>query len=311
MFKTLTQFIGLEHSTTSHKEKFISALGALLGIAAIYGLSSLFFSGWAATLIVASMGATAVLLFAVPHGTLSQPWAVVMGHAVSALIGISCQKYLGQYAIAPALAVGLAVGAMSYLRCIHPPGGATALTAVIGGPEIADLGYGYLLNPIALNVLAIMAIALIFNNCFYWRRYPHALMATPAKASTTSQPLHLNHEDLSAAMHAMDTYIDVSSEELALLFEKAWAHSRLSRSKPIDIGVLGCYSNAGIGNEWCIRQVLEMPSNSNDKNARLLYKNLAGADVHNSGICTAEEFAQWASFEVVLELGRWSKAIPK
>src|SRR5690625_7242859 len=82
--------------------------------------------------MLASMGATAVLLFAVPHGALSQPWAVVGGHVVSAIVGVTCQLLIPNLFWAAALSVGVAVAAMYYLRCIHPPGGATALAAEIG-----------------------------------------------------------------------------------------------------------------------------------------------------------------------------------
>src|SRR5690625_7670775 len=93
--------------------------------------------------MLASMGATAVLLFAVPHGALSQPWAVVGGHVVSAIVGVTCQLLIPNLFWAAALSGGVAVAAMYYLRCIHPPGGATALAAVIGGPELPALGSAY------------------------------------------------------------------------------------------------------------------------------------------------------------------------
>ncbi|MFX8373896.1 HPP family protein, partial [Acinetobacter baumannii] len=80
-----------------------------------------------------SMGASAVLLYAVPHGALSQPWAVLAGHAVSAVAGVAAARNISDPALAAAVAVGTAILAMHYLRAIHPPGGATALTAVVGG----------------------------------------------------------------------------------------------------------------------------------------------------------------------------------
>ena len=107
----------------------------LLGIALVYWTSALLAPGGASTLVVASMGASAVLLFAVPHGPLSQPWALIGGHMVSAFIGVSCATLVPDTITAAALAVGLAIGAMHLLRCIHPPGGATALAAVVSGPS--------------------------------------------------------------------------------------------------------------------------------------------------------------------------------
>jgi CBS domain-containing membrane protein len=94
-----------------------------------------------AALIVASMGASAVLLFAVPHAPLSQPWPLIGGHVVSALVGVICAKVILNAPLAAALAVSLAIGSMHYFRCIHPPGGVTALTAVIGGASVDSLDY--------------------------------------------------------------------------------------------------------------------------------------------------------------------------
>ena len=91
--------------------------------------------------IVTSMGASVVLLFAVPHSALGQLWNVIGGHLISAAIGVACYQWLPSNGIAAGASVGLAIGAMYYTRCIHPPGGATALAAVIGGQNIHALGY--------------------------------------------------------------------------------------------------------------------------------------------------------------------------
>ena len=91
--------------------------------------------------IVTSMGASAVLLFAVPHSSLGQLWNVIGGHLISAAIGVACYQWLPSNGIAAGASVGLAIGAMYYTRCIHPPGGATALVAIIDGQNIHALGY--------------------------------------------------------------------------------------------------------------------------------------------------------------------------
>ena len=91
--------------------------------------------------IVPSVGTSAVLLFAVPHSALGQLWNVIGGHLISAAIGVACYQWLPSNGIAAGASVGLAIGAMYYTRCIHPPGGATALAAVIGGQNIHALGY--------------------------------------------------------------------------------------------------------------------------------------------------------------------------
>ncbi len=179
----LRALLGLGDNTTSHLEKLISGQGAMLSLVLVYFISHWYLESYSGALMVASMGATAVLLFAVPYGALSQPWAVLVGHMVSGAIGVTCQLLLPESPLTPALAVGLAVAAMHYLRCIHPPGGATALTAVVGGDAIHALGYTYLLTPVLLNLLTpvllnllcMLSVAFLFNGLFHWRRYPTVL----------------------------------------------------------------------------------------------------------------------------------------
>lgn len=121
------------------------------------------------------MGASAVLLFAVPHGQLSQPWSVFGGHILSAIVGVTCARWIPNEMLAASTAVGAAIGVMYYLRCIHPPGGATALVAVIGGEGIHSLGYQFVITPILINVCVMLVVAVLYNYLFAWRRYPISL----------------------------------------------------------------------------------------------------------------------------------------
>ncbi|WP_084005026.1 HPP family protein [Gilvimarinus polysaccharolyticus] len=300
--------LGFEPNTTSHHEKLISAVGGGLGIAAVYGLSHWALDGMAAGLMVASMGASAVLLFAVPHGTLSQPWPIIAGHCVSGFVGVSCYLLFGNSLLSAAMAVGVAVIAMAYLRCIHPPGGATALAAVIGGPAVHSLGYGYLLTPVAVNLIAILAVGFLFNNAFYWRRYPVGLMV-PRKSEPGRPHLALSHEDFAAAMHALDTYIDVSSEELAQLFDRAWEHARAADQEALKLLPNHYYSNGQVGDRWCVRQVFDVAEDQlNNPCSQLAYRVVAGLNKEQTGRCRVDEFHQWAKFRVTKQGERWIKA---
>lgn len=299
--------LGIEDNTTSHREKLIATLGAGLGIAAVAGLTLGFLGDVAASLMIASMGASAVLLFAVPHGALSQPWAIVGGHLLSAAVGVTCQKVLGDSVLAPALAVGLAVALMCYARCIHPPGGATALAAAIGGSQVQELGYGFLLLPVGLNLAALMAAGLLFNNLFPWRRYPAILMASHKLGEHHAPVAGITHEDLSAAMESLDTYVDITSEELADLFERAWTHAQESRAEPVSIRGGGFYSNGHLGAQWSVRQIIDLPATHSSSGAELIYKNVAGCDAYQTGLCDLNEFRRWARFEVKKSGERWVK----
>jgi CBS domain-containing membrane protein len=126
----------------------------------------------AAPWIAAYMGAAGVLIFAAPESPLSQPWPLVAGHVVSAVIGVACWQLVHDLLWGLVLAVALALLVMQMLRCVHPPGGAAAAVAVLGGPAIHDLGYAYALAPVGLNALVLLACALLINNLIPGRRYP-------------------------------------------------------------------------------------------------------------------------------------------
>ena len=204
----LRRFAGIGANNTGHLEKWVSGAGGLTGILGVMLISQTYLGLSGSASLVASMGASAVLLFAVPHGPLSQPWAVAGGHLVSAVIGVACAQLNAQPFIASALAVALAISAMYYLRCIHPPGGATALTAVTGGDAVHALGFHYILSPVLLNVLVILLVAMLFNFPFPWRRYP-AVWARkqnqPAAPAAREQAVKVpSREDLATAARAMD-----------------------------------------------------------------------------------------------------------
>lgn len=213
-------------NSASHGEKWISAAGGFIGILAVLWISRSVLDHTGAAMLIASMGASSVLLFAVPHGALSQPWALLGGNLISAFIGVSCARHIGDPYLAAALAVGLAIGAMYYLRCLHPPGGATALVAVLGGESVQQLGYGFLLTPVLENALVLLAVAVLVNLPFRWRRYPvgFARPATEAGEAAAEKAM-IAHSDLVYALSQLDSFIDVSEQDLIRIYTLAVHHS--------------------------------------------------------------------------------------
>ncbi|BAV33602.1 membrane protein [Sulfuricaulis limicola] len=211
-----------------HKEKIVSAISAFVAIL-LTGILSASLGKSALPLMIASMGASSVLLFAAPHSPMAQPWSFIGGHMVSAFIGISCYMLVPNPFVAAALAVALAIFAMHWLRCLHPPGGATSLAMVISGQEMHALGYGALLSPVGLDVLILMIIALAVNNLFPGRRYP--MLAPAAGAAKPAAPaaltfgrMALNKEDLESALKDMNAYIDVAEGDLEEIYNRASLH---------------------------------------------------------------------------------------
>jgi CBS domain-containing membrane protein len=202
-----------------------------VGILLVLMISSRVLDFHGAALVVASMGASAVLLFATPHSPLSQPWALLGGHLISAAIGVTCARFLPNPLYAGALAVALSIAAMHYLRCLHPPGGATALVTVLGGEQVRALGYSFLLTPVMDNVMIILIVAVIANYPFNWRRYPRWLSvpqkSREADSNTRGEKCMIAHSDLVYALSEMDSFIDVSEEDLLRIYHLATGNKHI------------------------------------------------------------------------------------
>ncbi len=143
-----------------------SWIGAFLGIFLVSALGRcLAFSSVEYLFLIGSFGASAVLVYGAPMAEFSQPRNLVGGHLFSAIVGVTVFVLLGSDSIlAGPLAVSLAIVVMHYTRTLHPPGGATALIAIIGGNKVHSLGYAYVLSPVFLGSLLMLLVALVVNN---------------------------------------------------------------------------------------------------------------------------------------------------
>lgn len=231
----------------SHSEKLISTAGGFAGILALLYVSQAVLDHQGAVMVVASMGASAVLLYAVPHGALSQPWAVFGGHLVSAFIGVSCHTLLHDPLLAAAAAVGLSIGAMYYLRCLHPPGGATALVAVLGGESVTGLGYSFIVTPVLENVILMLLIAIVLNLPFRHRRYPATLSQSCGDEMPSGKESFIAHSDLVYALSQLDSFIDVSEQDLIRIYTLAVHHT----SNPVPCHLQGAVCEEGSDHCLC------------------------------------------------------------
>lgn len=309
VISTLANTLGIETSPVSHTERLVSALGSLLVIASIIFITRATLDSTAALLIVPSMGASAVLLFAIPHGALSQPWNVFAGHLLSALVGVSCAMLFSNEIIAASMAVGIAVGVMHYTRCIHPPGGATALAAVIGGEATQALGYQFVVTPVLINVLVMLVVAIAFNACFPWRRYPAWLAnrgRQPVVAARDTRK-SIEHADLVAALGQIDSIIDVSEQDLLRIYDLATGTAEQRHLQPQQVGLGHYYSNGESGADWSVRQVVDESRNPDPDRDSVVYKVAAGAGLRSSGVMTRTQFARWASYEVTRDDDNWNR----
>ena len=192
----------------SWPERLRGALGGGLGIAfaAFTSLTlahALHLSPW----LVAPVGASAVLVFAVPASPLAQPWSVVGGNTVTALMGLLACNLIPDPVIAASVAVGLAIAAMFALRCLHPPGGAMALLVVLTHTKAPV----FALFPAFTNSLLLVAFGLLYNNLTR-RPYPHHILAAPKQASGL---LRVSETDFAQALAQHNEVVDIDFEELS------------------------------------------------------------------------------------------------
>jgi len=147
--------------------------GAFLGIAILGFIHESILARRDMIMIIGSFGASAVLIYGAIKSPLAQPRNLVGGHVISALIGVTCYKLLpADLWLSASIAVATAIAFMHLTRTLHPPGGATALIAVIGSEKLHDLGYLYALIPAATGALIMLLVALLINNIPSTRRYP-------------------------------------------------------------------------------------------------------------------------------------------
>lgn len=142
---------------------FISGVGAFAGIAAVAILALVY----KLPMLVASFGASAVLLYGVPDAPLSQPRNVFFGHILSAAVGVVTYMFLGLTWWSAALGTAVAITVMLITKTTHPPGGATALVAILNKAHPI-----YILTPVGVGALLLIVIAILTNNLSPNRSYP-------------------------------------------------------------------------------------------------------------------------------------------
>jgi len=302
--------IGVDLEKVSHHERIISGFGGFLGIAGILLVTTSVLPPASAGLIVASMGASAVLLFAVPHGKLSQPWSVMGGHLISACIGVTVGKLVANPVLAASLAVGLAIAAMHYARCIHPPGGASALAAIVSGSKVHALGYMYVLTPVMLNASIILLVAIAVNMPFAWRRYPAGLKAVlskfkPEAVRELREEPGIQLNDIRYAIEQMDMVVDVTDDDLEEIYRLARRHASEGHLVSAQILLGKSYSNGDYGDDWSVRQVIDEATQPGRD--QVIYRVVAGKNRRSTGVITREEFANWARYEVFRNENSWQR----
>ena len=203
--------------TVPWPERLRGALGGGIGIAftALTGLlmaRALHLSPW----LVAPVGASAVLVFAVPASPLAQPWAVIGGNTVTAIMGLLACNFISDPVIAASVAVGLAIAAMFALRCLHPPGGAMALLVVLTHTQAPV----FALFPAFTNSFLLVVAGLAYHAATR-HAYPHVPKQAPVDG--------LIESDFQAAIAHETELLDIDPADLKRLIAAAERHAEERR----------------------------------------------------------------------------------
>ena len=167
-----TRYILYKETLIDYKEHFWAFLGSFFGIGIIAYMQSKTFMHNDVVFLIGSFGASSVLIYGIIQSPFSQPRNLIGGHLISSIVGVTVAKFVPDilWLTAP-LAVSIVL--MQITKTFHPPGGATALIAIIGSPKIKALGYWYVLYPVLVGALILFVVALIFNNITKNRHYPN------------------------------------------------------------------------------------------------------------------------------------------
>ena len=215
-FKKLITIFLPETTSVSWLERFRSALGVVLGLLAIMGLGLLLASyGNASPWIVASMGATAFLLFVLPSSPMAQPWAVIGGSCVSAFVGVICTHFIHELPLLIPLSVGLAILAMFTLRCLHAPAAALALLIPLSG--LTD--FHFVLFPVLGNAVLLVLCAVIYNS-LTGKPYPHRPKALIDSSPLQQRDRKIEDEEIDAVLERYNQVLDIRKDDLANLISQ-------------------------------------------------------------------------------------------
>ena len=268
MRSTLRRLIP-DAAPVSNRERLRAAAGAFVGISLTGLLGSLAFRlDPTLPAMIAPMGASAVLLFAVPSSPLAQPWSILCGNIVSAFVGVTVALLVPDIFLASALAISLAIAAMMALRCLHPPSGAVALTAVLGGPAVHSLGYGFILWPVAGNSLILLILALVYNNAT-GRAYPHGLRLGKASHGTADptpiQKIGFSSADLNEVLKEYDEVLDIDRDVLEMILRKTELRSWRRRALHLDCASVMSRDVVGVAPDDSLRHAHSLMRNRHFK----------------------------------------------
>lgn len=235
----MNQFKSLLRTLLNHpnpKEMLSASIGAFISIFLLMiTISQLQLTTEMELLVLASMGASTFLLFVLPHSPMAQPWPLMAGHLIAAIVGVNCDYWIGDPIFATATAVSVSVFLMHFLRALHPPAAATAMIAVIALTEHNAIAWQFVYVVVIINAGGLLLLSLMVNNLLPGRHYPQRDIHHKHHQQFINKrddKLLLNEDDFHWALSQMETVIDVSETDLVDLYEFAAEHAEQRNLNP-------------------------------------------------------------------------------
>lgn len=264
-YRHLLRYLVPEPVQVSGRERWRAALAAFLAILTVGTISHGYFDHHTLPWLAAPMGASAVILFALPSSPLAQPWPFVGSHLIAATVGVACLLWVGDPVWAAALALSLSILLMYMAHAMHPPGGASALLPIITSEYVHDVGFSFVLYPIGLNVGVMVIMAIVLNRWLLKRRYPVPPFEPHDEVHHHADPramerAGITYDDLHGALADMDVYLDVNEEQLTQIYKRAGIHAMRRRMGEMNCeqimskDVVVIHREAGIDKAWDLLQ---------------------------------------------------------
>lgn len=231
MFRKWLILFGTPEASSLHrKDQWLAVLASCIAMMSIGLISDWLTSDLQTLLLVASLGPSIVLVFVVPNSPFSQPYPLLMGHFVAAIIGVSCAYLPVDLYLSAAIGITVCMLAMFFLDCVHPPAAATAMMPIIVGPQAVD-GFHFVYFPVLSNMAVLVILAMVFHRWWLKKEYPvHATpVSDPIHKHEDASPLvrlGINPNDLEDALKEFDAYLNITEKDLSQVFglaqEKAY-----------------------------------------------------------------------------------------
>ncbi|QDQ87011.1 HPP family protein [Alcaligenaceae bacterium SJ-26] len=289
-----------EAFSIDRREKWRALIGATLGIMITAGLSyqlndlSATHHYW----LVASLGASAILIFLLYSSPLAQPWSVIVGNTLGAAVGITCAILIPNPVLALTAAEAAIILLMFLLRCVHPPSTAIALFAALYGIE----DYSFVFFPILFDSCVLVGLGMIYNT-LTGKRYPPLRLPAATESPIPTRPGRFSAEDLDTALTRYNQALNISREDLEHLLDYAETASFQRTLGTRTCSAIMSHDPVSIGPEASLQTAWTLM-----RQHRIKALPVIDAEHHVVGIITVSDFMQQANLDEPDTLGARLKA---